>query len=92
MKVIVKKGVLADTKSQAIILPVFEDSKKLTGIALDIDKISGGFISDVISSGDFAGKPSQISAFGVKSLLLTFDCRWGEERGHQYKMPAFFVL
>ncbi len=69
MKVIVKKGVLADTKSQAIILPVFEDSKKLTGIVLDIDKISGGFISDVISSGDFAGKPSQISVIYTRGSI-----------------------
>ena len=34
MKIFVKKGVLADTKSQAIILTLFEDSKKLTGAAL----------------------------------------------------------
>jgi len=69
VKVIVKKGMLADVKSQAIILTLFEDSKKLTGIALDIDKISGGFISDLISSGDFAGKPSQISVIHTRGSI-----------------------
>jgi len=35
VNVFVKKGVLAETKSQAIILTLFEDSKKLTGMALE---------------------------------------------------------
>ncbi|MBN1363934.1 MAG: leucyl aminopeptidase [Syntrophaceae bacterium] len=61
MKISVQKGVLADAKSQAIILTLFEESKKLTGLALEIDKLSGGLISDLIGNGDFEGKPSQIS-------------------------------
>jgi leucyl aminopeptidase len=61
VNIFVKKGKLVDTKSQAIILPLFEESKKLTGIALEIDKISGGLISDIISNGDFEAKPSQVS-------------------------------
>ena len=48
MKIFVKKGKLADTKSQAIILTLFEDSKKLTGVALEIDKKSDGLISELI--------------------------------------------
>lgn len=61
VNVFVKKGNLADTKSQAIILPLFEDSKKLQGLALEIDKKSGGLISDVIGDGDFEAKPFQVS-------------------------------
>ncbi len=38
MKIFVKKGKLAETKSQAIILTLFEDRKKLTGAALEIDQ------------------------------------------------------
>lgn len=61
MKIFVKKGELVDTKSQAIILPLFEESKKLTGIALEIDKLCDGLISEIINNGDFEGKPSQVS-------------------------------
>ena len=69
MKIFVKKGMLADTKSQAIILPLFEDSKKLTGLALEIDKISNGLISELISNGDFEAKPSQISVVYTRGTL-----------------------
>ncbi len=61
MNIFVKKGVLAETKSQAVILTLFEDGKKLTGDALEIDKKSGGLISDLMMSRDFEAKPSQIS-------------------------------
>ena len=69
MKIFVKKGMLADTKSQAIILSLFEDSKKLSGIALEIDKISGGLISELISSRDFEAKSSQISVIYTRGTL-----------------------
>jgi len=61
VKVFVKKGMLADTKSQAIILTLFEDNKKLTGLSLEIDKLSNGLISELIGNGDFEAKSSQIS-------------------------------
>ena len=41
MKISVQKGKLADTKSQAIILALFEDQKKLIGKALEIDQKTG---------------------------------------------------
>jgi leucyl aminopeptidase len=69
VKIFVKKGMLADTKSQAIILSLFEDSKKLSGIALEIDKISGGLISELISNGDFEAKHSQISIIYTRGSL-----------------------
>lgn len=61
MNVFVKKGTLAETKSQAVILTLFEDNKKLSGITLEIDKKSGGLVSELIVNGDFEGKPSQVS-------------------------------
>jgi len=69
VNVFVKKGVLAETKSQAIILTLFEDSKKLTGMALEIDKKSGGLISELIGSRDFEAKPSQISVIYTRGTL-----------------------
>ncbi|MFZ3105518.1 MAG: M17 family peptidase N-terminal domain-containing protein, partial [Smithella sp.] len=69
MKIFVKKGKLADTKSQAIILPLFEENKKLSGTALEIDKISDGLISELISNGDFEAKPSQISVIYTRGSL-----------------------
>ncbi len=69
MKIFVKKGKLAEAKSQAIILTLFEDSKKLTGVALEIDKKSDGLISELISNGDFEAKPSQISVIYTRGAL-----------------------
>jgi leucyl aminopeptidase len=69
VKIFIKKGVLADTKSQAIILTLFEDSKKLTGMALEIDQKSNGLISEMISNGDFEAKPSQISVIYTRGSL-----------------------
>ena len=69
MKVFVKKGKLADTKSEAIILTLFEDGKKLTGEALAIDKKSGGLISELIRSRDFEAKPSQISVIYTRGTI-----------------------
>jgi leucyl aminopeptidase len=69
VKIFVKKGKLANTKSQAIILTLFEDSKKLTGTALEIDQKSNGLISELISNGDFEAKPSQISVIYTRGSL-----------------------
>jgi leucyl aminopeptidase len=69
VNVFVKKGVFAEIKSQAIILPLFEDSKKLTGAALEIDKKSCGLVSELIGNGDFEAKPSQISVIYTRGNL-----------------------
>lgn len=68
MKITVKKGNLADTKTQAVILPLFENEKDLTGDAKVVDQATGSMISDVMKSGDFAGKPSQVSILYVRDL------------------------
>jgi leucyl aminopeptidase len=69
VKIFVKKGKLVDTKSQAIILPLFEENKKLSGTPLEIDKISDGLISEVINNGDFEAKSSQISVIYTRGSL-----------------------
>ena len=60
MKITVKKGSLADVKTEAFILVFCEGEKTLSGPAADIDQKSGGLLSDVIKSGDFEAKPSQV--------------------------------
>ncbi len=69
MKISVKKGNLADTKSSAIILAIFEDQKKLTGNALEIDQKTGGLISELIRCRDFEAKHSQVSVLYTKEKL-----------------------
>jgi leucyl aminopeptidase len=61
VKIFVRKGKIQETKSQAIILNLFEDQKKLSGSALIIDKLCGGLITELINNRDFEAKPSQIS-------------------------------
>ena len=69
MKIFVKKGNLAEAKSQAIILTFFEDQKKLTGVALQIDQKCNGLISELMKNRDFEGRLSQISVIYTKDLL-----------------------
>lgn len=70
MKITVKKGNPADIKTQAVIVPLFEGEKLLTGVALAVDKKSNGLISDVLKNGDFEGKVSQIFLIYTKDALL----------------------
>ena len=69
MRIFVKKGNLAEAKSQAVILTFFEDQKKLTGAALQIDQKCNGLISDLLKNRDFEGKLSQTSVIYTKDLL-----------------------
>jgi leucyl aminopeptidase len=69
VKISVRKGKLADTKSQAIILTLFEDRKKLAGVALQIDQKSKGLVSELIANRDFEAKPSQVSVIYTRGLL-----------------------
>jgi leucyl aminopeptidase len=69
VKISVQKGKLAQTKSQAIILTLFEDRKELAGVALQIDKQINGLVSELIANRDFEGKPSQVSVIYTGGLL-----------------------
>ncbi|MRR17859.1 MAG: leucyl aminopeptidase [Deltaproteobacteria bacterium] len=60
VKITVQKGKLADAKSEAVILVFCEDEKELTGAAVDVDKKVKGLLGDVLKSGDFTGRPSEI--------------------------------
>ena len=61
MKVTVIKGYIAEFKSEAIVIPHFEDVKELKGKVKLLDKKSGGLIREIISGGDFEGKHLQVS-------------------------------
>ncbi|HOZ62629.1 MAG TPA: M17 family peptidase N-terminal domain-containing protein, partial [Smithellaceae bacterium] len=69
MKIIVKKGNVTDVKTEAVILALFEENKKLFGLAYDVDAKSQGLISELISSGDFEGKESQVSVIFTRGLI-----------------------
>ncbi len=68
MNITVKKGNLADTKTQAIILAVCEGEKKFSELVASVDLKTGGLLNDIIKSGDFEAKPSQVSVIYSKSL------------------------
>jgi leucyl aminopeptidase len=69
MNIFVKKGKLPEIKSQAIILPLLEDQKQLTGDALAVDQASKGLIGELLKSSDFAAKPSQISVVYTRGAI-----------------------
>ena len=65
----VKKGLVAEAKTQALILPLCEDHKKLSGEVLTVDRKTAGMISRFIKKGDYEGKFSQVSV-----LQSPLDC------------------
>ena len=56
MNITVKKGNLADAKTQAVILALCEDEKTLSDMVSEVDQKTGGLIRDVLKSGDFEGQ------------------------------------
>ena len=60
MNIIVKKGKVAGTETQAIIIPLCEGVKQLTEAALAVDQKTNGLITDVFKNRDFEGKASQV--------------------------------
>jgi leucyl aminopeptidase len=53
VKISVRKGILAQTKSEAIILPLFEEEKKLSGLARQVDEKHGCQVTELIRARDF---------------------------------------
>ena len=60
-KIEVKKESPAAFRGAMLAVCHFEDSKKLAGAALQLDRQSGGILEDVIRRGDFSGKYAQVS-------------------------------
>lgn len=69
MKVIVKKGRLAEFASDAAVVCHFEGNKKLSGAAERLDQASGGLLREVIGSGDFQGKKGQIAVIYTRGVI-----------------------
>ena len=69
MKVDVRKGNPAAARGEALVVCHFEDSKKLAGAALQLDRASKGLLAEVIKSGDFTGKLSQVSVVYTRGAL-----------------------
>lgn len=59
MKITVKKGKPAQTKTQSVILLMCEDEKKLSGEAADVDNKTGGLVKEMLKNTDFTGKALQ---------------------------------
>jgi leucyl aminopeptidase len=66
MKILVKKGKITEFKSEAVVVPIYEDAKELQGTTALLDKQSGGLIKEIISRGDFEGKYLQVSVVYTK--------------------------
>ena len=52
LKITVKKGKLAQTKTQSVILLICEDEKKLSGEAAAVDNKTGGLVKEMLKSTD----------------------------------------
>jgi len=68
-KIEVKKESPAAFRGEMLAVCHFEDSKKLAGAALQLDRQSGGILEDVIRRGDFSGKHGQVSIVYTRGAL-----------------------
>ena len=69
MNITVKKGNLADTKTQAVILALCEGEKTFSELVSKIDQKTGGLLNDLLKSGDFEARPSQVSVIYTRGAL-----------------------
>jgi len=69
VNITVKKGKIEDTKAQSIILTICENDKELNDRARIVDEKIRGMITEILKSGDFTGKESQVSILYVGNLL-----------------------
>ncbi|MDH4100001.1 MAG: leucyl aminopeptidase [Nitrospirota bacterium] len=76
MKLTVKQGDIAKVKDDAIVVNLFEGTKKPGGATAAVDKALGGIISKIIKRDDFAGKLNQtlflphVEGVGAERVLL----------------------
>lgn len=68
MKVTVVKGKPTDAEAEAVIVALCEEEKRLSGVAAEMDAKSGGLIADIIKSGGFEAKPSQVTMIYSRTL------------------------
>ncbi|MBA4421550.1 MAG: leucyl aminopeptidase [Syntrophus sp. (in: bacteria)] len=61
MKINVRKGKLTEVTTEAAVVTHFEGEAGLGGAAAKLNEKCGGFISEIISQGDFTGRLHQIS-------------------------------
>lgn len=61
MDITSKKSVLSAQASDALLIGVVEGETELAGEALEIDRKLSGKLSDIIASGEFAGKQNQLT-------------------------------
>ncbi len=69
MKVIVRKGKLAEFKCDVAVVCHFDGNQKLSGGAERLDRASGGLVREVIGSGDFQGKKGQIAVIYTRGAI-----------------------
>ena len=69
MKIIVSKGKLTEAATEAAVVIHFEGEAALGGAAAKLDEKSGGFISEIISQGDFTGRLHQVSVIYSRGSL-----------------------
>ncbi len=69
MKITVQKGKLTDAKTETVILAFCEGEKDLQCAAFDVDKKTNGLIGDVMKSGDFVGRPSEVCVVYARGAM-----------------------
>jgi len=69
MKITVHKGELRNSKTRAVVVGHFEDSKVLAGAAKTLDKSCNGLIGELLRDGIFEGKLFETAVVNTKGLM-----------------------
>jgi len=86
MKFTVQRGSAVEAKADALVVPVFEETKKLQGAAQAVDAATGGIVGKVLGQ-DFKGKRGETlvlypSGLGAQRLVLVGLGKKGEFNAH----------
>ena len=68
MKILLKTGMIKESKVDAIVLPLFKNQNSLTGYAKEVDAFLNNKISNLIKNGNFKGEKNEILLYPESSL------------------------
>jgi leucyl aminopeptidase len=71
VKILVLKGNLAETATEAAVVAHFEGDATPGGVAAQLDKNSGGLIGKIITRGDFTGRLNEVAVIYPREDLPT---------------------
>jgi leucyl aminopeptidase len=89
MNIRLKRNVSITDRADVIVIPLFQNTKKITGFSSDIDKELGGKISELLHSGDISGEKgcfTNIYSFNKLQAKCILCIGLGKKKDYSYEI------